>query len=61
MTVAEGAVIIDSSDMTINEVVDKIIEYIDLLRKLPFISLINGSLCVIVLCGIDKFGTFFKK
>jgi hypothetical protein len=39
----------------------KIIEYIDLLRKLPFISLINGSLCVIVLCGIDKFGTFFKK
>jgi hypothetical protein len=39
----------------------KIIEYIDLLRKLPFISLINGSLCVIVLSGIDKFGTFFKK
>ena len=29
LTVAEGAVIIDSSDMTINEVVDKIIEYID--------------------------------
>ena len=29
LTVAEGAVILDSSDMTINEVVDKIIEYID--------------------------------
>ncbi len=29
LTVAEGAVILDSSDMTIDEVVDKIIEYID--------------------------------
>ena len=29
LTVAEGAVILDSSDMTIDEVVEKIIEYID--------------------------------